>query len=178
MTRDDSLAWMLGTVVIVGVLINAAFAEGQTVPDFDPVEVALGQLAVNEGTWSTADAEAIAYARDGWSLARLRAAHRRALDPDRSDRRRWIAGLRGDGVQPAHWPATHEWDRYRERWLSVLAAVRRVRDGHAPTFCTSRPQSWGGRTVDADRLARIYARGGREVCTGTRNAFIRFGGAR
>lgn len=176
--RDNTLAWV---VVAIGVawLINATCAEGQTAPDYTEREVLVARLAVNEASWRLPDAEAIAYARATWTVDRLRAGHRRALAPVRTDARAWISDLHPDAHEPAGWPAHLEWQgRHRDSWLAVLATVRRVLDGRVPAHCDTRPQTWGGRQVDQARIRTILTNGGREVCSGTRNAFLRFGGGR
>lgn len=141
-------------------------------------EVALGQLCWNEGSTSRSDCIAIVQARGSYSLERLRSAHRRALNPNRTDDRRWIAGLNAAGTMPPHWPESRvPWQRGSALWTEILTTVRATLAGSL-SVCDERPQVWGSRTLDADRLARIHARGGREVCRGTRNAFVRFGGER
>ena len=174
MGEDHTIAWV---AVAIGVawLINAALAEGQTPPDYTEREVLIARLAVNEASWRIADAEAIAYARQTWTVDRLRAGHRRALATVRTDARRWIADLHPDGHEPDGWPTHLDWDQHRPRWLAVLEAVRRVLDGRVPAHCMSRPAVWGGPDVDQARIRIILTDGGRQVCTGTRNTFLRLG---
>lgn len=138
-------------------------------------EVALGRLCWNE-SGSRADCIAIVEARGRYSVEALRRMHPRALGDERSDARRWIAGLDASMQRPAHWPEELvPWEtRGLARWTKILETVRATLRGEL-SVCSERPHVWGSRTLDADRLARIHARGGREVCQGTQNAFVRFG---
>ena len=142
-------------------------------------EVALGRLCVNEGSSSVPDCIAIVESRGSRTVVELQAMHPRALAPVRTDGRRWIAGLSADLSRPDGWPeASVPWDtRGRAGWTRTLETVRGTLAGRL-SVCTETPQTWGGRRVDAERLARHMARGAREVCSGTQNSFIRFGGSR
>jgi hypothetical protein len=156
-------------------LVNGLVAEGQS-ETYTDHETAVAQLAVHEGGWRLSDAAAIAYARGHLDLPTLRRMHRRALGG--RPREAWIGALRADGEQPTGWPAHLDWSAYRGRWLDILATVRGVTRGTVAPPCSERPQVWGGREVDADRIRVILAGGGRDVCRGTRNAFLVLGRGR
>jgi hypothetical protein len=171
--RDD-YSWLAGLVVLVAVLASLAVAEGQPQPWTDH-DVALGKLCRPEGSSSRADCIAIVEARGHYDLATLRRMHPRALAETRTDSRRWIAGLSASMQRPDGWPEDRiPWDdRGRAMWTATLETVRETMAGRL-SVCTEVAQVWGSRTLDAERLARIMARGGREVCSGTRNQFVRF----
>lgn len=142
-------------------------------------EVALGKLCWNEASTNRNDCIAIVEARGHLTLPELQAMHRRALAPVRTDGRRWIASLSGTMAPPQHWPEDRvPWNpRGLAMWSTVLETVRATLRGEL-SVCDVRAQVWGSRTLDAARLARIFARGGREVCHGTANQFVVFGGRR
>lgn len=138
-------------------------------------EVALGRLCVNEASASIPDCIAIVQARGSRTVDELRSMHPRALASVRTDGRRWIAGLSADLSRPDGWPEDAvPWEtRGRAGWTRTLDAVRDTLAGRR-SVCTEAPSVWGGRDVDADRIARHLARGAVEVCSGTRNAFLRY----
>lgn len=173
---NHPLTYALATF-LVGLAMQCNPVEAQEYTDH---EVALGKLCWNEASTNRNDCIAIVEARGRLSLTELQAMHRRALAPVRTDGRRWIAGLSGDvGAMPDGWPEDRvPWaTRGVAMWSAVLETVRATLRGEL-SVCSEAAQAWGSRTLDADRLARIFARGGREVCRGTVNQFVRFGGAR
>jgi len=171
MTFIDHWIALVAVVLIVGVN-DCASAQ-----DWTDHEVAVARLAVNEGTFRESDTIAIAEARGHYSLEELRAAHRRALAPVRTDSRRWIADLSGDLHRPDGWPESLvPWEtRGRLLWLRTLSIVRETIAGRR-SVCSERPSVWGSPRLDRARLDRILARGGRVVCRGTVNSFVVFGG--
>jgi hypothetical protein len=69
MSDDNTIAWV-GIVLGCAVLLNAVLAEGQAAPDWTEREILIARLCANEGTWGIPDAEAIAYARQTWTVTR------------------------------------------------------------------------------------------------------------
>lgn len=138
-------------------------------------EVALARICVSEATWGEADCRAIVHARGRYDVATLRRMHPRALASVRTDARRWIAGLDASLTEPAGWPVAVPWEsRGRDAWVRVLGLVRESMRG--PGACSEAPHVWGGRAIDADRIARLEARGFVRVdCGVTRNVFLRRG---
>lgn len=172
-----SQPWAAALLFVGAFLVNDCLATVRA-QEWSEQEVLLARLAINEATGRVADTIAITQARAHASVDDLRRMHPRALAPVRTDARRWIADLDGDAHRPEHWPeARYPWDRWRPLWIRTLTTVRATLRGEM-SVCSESPQAWGSRHLDAERLARIYARGGREVCTGTLNAFVRFGGGR
>lgn len=171
--------WAAALLFVGAFLVNDCLATAHAEDAWTEHEILLGRLAVNEATGRVADTIAIVEARGHYSDDELREMHPRALAPVRVDGRRWIAGLDGSMARPDGWPeARVPWETVgRERWRAVLVLVRATLRGER-SVCASRPSVWGSRTLDAERLRRIYARGGREVCMGTLNAFVIFGGRR
>jgi hypothetical protein len=140
-------------------------------------EVAIAQLAVNEGSFREADIAAIAYARAPYSVEQLRTMHRRALAVGRTDSRRWIEHLDATLARPDGWPEhLVPWEtRGRDGWERTLRTVHDVVSGRVVP-CDVRPSTWGGRTLDATRIARMTANGWQLArCGATANAFLRRG---
>lgn len=61
--------------------------------------------------------------------------------------RPWVAGLRLDGRQPAEWPASASWARYRPAWLELVRHVDDVLEGAVLNPCPG-ADHWGGRMDD------------------------------
>lgn len=140
-------------------------------------EVLIARLAVNEGSFREADVAAVAYARALYSPAELRASHRRALAVGRTDSRRWIESLDASLARPDGWPGhLVPWEtRGRIGWERTLRIVHGVVSGRVVP-CNERPSTWGGRHVDAARIARMTANGWRVVrCGASANTFLRRG---
>lgn len=140
-------------------------------------EVLIARLAVNEGSFREADVAAIAYARAPYSVDQLRAMHHRALAVGRTDSRRWIETLNASLARPDGWPEDRvPWEtRGRAGWQRTLDVVHDVVSGRV-TPCDVRPSTWGGRTLDAARIARMTANGWRVArCGSTANAYLRRG---
>lgn len=137
--------------------------------------VAVAKIAVNEGSFRDADHAAIAYSRSPYTVEQLGTMHRRALAVGRTDSRRWIEGLSADLSRPDGWPEhLVPWEtRGRQGWERTLSTVRDVLDGRRVP-CDERPSAWGGRHVDAARIARMTANGWHVVrCDGqTANVFL------
>lgn len=137
-------------------------------------EVMLARICVNEASFRDADCRAIVEARGRYDVATLRRMHPRALASSRTDARPWIAHLDASGAMPAGWPeARVSWqERGLPAWVRILSTVREtMRTGGA---CDARPQVWGGRSIDAERIARLEARGYVRVdCGDTRNVYLR-----
>jgi hypothetical protein len=160
----------------VGVFAQCAPVEADA---YTEQEVALGKLCWNEASTNRNDCIAIVESRGHLTLPELQAMHRRALAPVRTDGRRWISGLSADiSRSPEHWPEDRvPWNpRGAAMWSTVLETVRATLRGEL-SVCSETPSVWGG-PMDRERIDRILARGGRVVCTGTRNVFLRFGGGR
>lgn len=172
MTIIDHWIALVAVILIVGVN-DCASAQ-----DWTDHEVAVARIAVNEATFRESDTIAIAEARGHYSLEELRAAHRRALAPVRTDSRRWIADLSGDLHRPDGWPESLvPWEtRGRLLWLRTLSIVRATLRGERR--CSGGvPSIWGGRRVDATRIRERLAEGWIVVdCGPTANVYMRRGG--
>jgi hypothetical protein len=82
--------------------------------------------------------------------------------------RPWALWLRRDGSSPWLWPSSMDWDRYRDRWLALLAIADEVVTGELTHRCAMDPMFWGG-SVDRSRAERLELV---EVpCGTTRNRF-------
>lgn len=101
----------------------------------------------------------------------------------RRDQRAWIAHLRADGREPAHWPAfvtrrgtvwLHlPWRAARSRWLSLYERAGRVVRGEVAARCDG-IEHWGmSDPASADYQRAIRAGWERIDCGDTRNAFWR-----
>jgi hypothetical protein len=132
---------------------------------------------------------------DGDLGAAMRAYSSRVFDPTRRDPRAWIAHLRLDGREPAHWPTVvierapeadgasrvrphPPWAAYRALWSGALDTARAVLAGEIDHACAAAPAHWGARYgVDLERARRA---GWTEIdCGETGNAFydgVRAGG--
>lgn len=176
MTRE-SIAGVGLALVLVTLAMGDFGARAQPSEPWTEHEVALGRLAVHEATWRERDTIAIVEARGHYSVETLRRMHPRALGEARERSRPWIHRLDATFAMPEEWPEDQiPWDsRGRALWQHTLETVRATLRRRR-SVCIRRPDAWGSRTLDAARLARVYARGGREVCTGTSNAFVVFGG--
>lgn len=148
----------------------------------DDAGLLLARIAVSEAGFNDSDdGEAIALmsmrqARDrGMELvAFLRARYKRALAPASARRNRpWLAGLTRSLDAPPLWPhANQPWTARRGQWRDLLTRMDRVAAGRSKLTCIA--HVWGGPEVDAKRIARILANGGRIVsCGRTRNIFLR-----
>ncbi len=165
--------WIAPLLVLALVCVN----DCASAQDWTEHEVTVARLAVNEATFRTADAAAIAEARGRYTVDELRAMHPRALAPVRTDSRRWIADLSADAHRPDGWPESLvPWEtRGRLLWLSVLRTVRETIAGRRA--CSSRPSIWGGRRVDEAHIRRRLADGYEIVrCGQTGNVYMRRGG--
>lgn len=111
----------------------------------------------------------------------------RVFDPQRTDRRRWLAHLDARGAEPDGWtePYTtcstrtdlctvHErppWRAFRARWLALVEVARRVLAGEVEHGCEEDPGWWGAPYgEDMERARRMGLR--RLECDGVRNAYF------
>ena len=158
------------------VVDTATLTPGPTTvsPAWTEQEILLARLAINEANGSEADTVAIVLARRGRTPEELRQMHPRALNPNRTDGRRWIAGLDAHMGEPEGWPADRmPWSRGERIWMRTLVTVREtLRGGRSCAGGT--PQIWGGRRLDSDHIARRLAAGFTIVeCGATANVFLR-----
>jgi len=140
-----------------------------------PLEVAIAQLSIHEGSGRDTDTVAITSARGGWSLERLRREHPRALSATGHGTRPWIAGLNAELTRPEAWDESRmPWVGGGQRiWLRTLQNVRRTLEGQMR--CPGgTPQIWGGRSLDHSHIERRLAQGFRVVdCGTTANVYLR-----
>jgi hypothetical protein len=161
-------------LVIVLTLVCANECNMAGAQDWTEHEVTIAKIAVNEESFRTAGASAIAAARGRYTVEQLRAMHSRALAPVRTDSRRWIADLSGDMHRPDGWPERLvPWSRGQQLWLAVLVAVRETLRGERIACGGERPSIWGG-TMDAAHIRRRIEQGYVVVtCQGSANTYLR-----
>ncbi len=146
----------------------------------EDASILLARVCVNEsGFDSFADCDAIAAisirnAGDRDLAPYLRGRFLRALAPVHARRNRpWIADLSRDGHEPRHWPSNVSWASIRPRWLALVAHVDGAVSGRIVVSCDA--DTWGGRVVDRERIARMLSRGGSIAqCGNTENVFLRW----
>lgn len=141
-------------------------------------EVAIARLVVSEASFGTSDDARVIT----WIVAHN--AKRRGVSPAeyvatvhhrhvRSSKRPWLAGLDASMAEPSGWPATVSWaDRGAPGWSARLSEVRRAlaEDDHG---CDAAPVTWGGPSVDRERLEYLATRGYvPRRCGLTRNVFV------
>lgn len=176
--------------VAIGILIAACAARALSQESAPPPRIGdqlalarvcaseVGIRIVNEA--SIRECAAIAAVLRGRSSGIESGARRysgRVFDLERRDRRAYVAFLRPDGREPAHWPAygtrgrRHApWGAFRDRWLALYHAAGEIVQGRLEHACSSVPDHWGARYgVDLERARRA---GWTEAdCGETRNAF-------
>lgn len=168
-THPLPLAVLMFVVGLAADMCQPAHADGWT-----EHEVTLARICVNEASFRDSDCRAIVEARGRYDVATLRRMHPRALASHRTDARPWIAHLGATSEMPAGWPEDRvSWhERGLPAWTRILSTVRdTMRTGGA---CEARPHVWGGRTLDAERISRLEARGYVRVdCGSTSNVYLR-----
>lgn len=97
-----------------------------------------------------------AAARGSTFRAHLLAYTRNITDPERTDRRRWLAHLGARAREPAGWYPHIPWSAWRGRWRALLRFVRHQR-AHPVNPCAGRAWDWG---VDGavERYRRAFPR--------------------
>lgn len=160
----------------IAILLSTLFARVRA-DEWTEQEVLLARLAVNEASGRVTDTIAITLARASKTPAELRRMHPRALNPHRTDSRRWIAGLDGDMGMPVGWPAdTVPWSTGERLWMRTLLTVRETLRGEH-RCADGVPLIWAGR-MDQEHLARRLAQGMVIVdCGATANTYLRRGPA-
>lgn len=165
---------------IAGVLMLATPVAAQPLARIDD-QLALARVAASEaGLLATEDEiaaiGAVLRARcDECSITTVaRQYSTRVFDLTRRDSRAWVAFLRADGREPAHWPRAASWSAYRERWLRIYEAAGRVVRGELEHRCTSPVHHWGAPQAGSIDMRRALRAGWVRVdCGATRNAFWR-----
>lgn len=154
------------------VTLRTAGAQGSR----EPLVRDLSAVCTGEAGWdpATGDCAAIVHVlrgraeRQGVSLARMVHAYSGRHTGREASPRPWVAHLRLDGEQPAEWPASASWTRYRQPWLVLVAHVRDVLAGNVDDPCDGEADHWGG-PMDDHRAER--AGWTRLDCGPTRNHF-------
>lgn len=146
-------------------------------PTWTEQEILLARLAINEANGREADTIAITLARRTRTPDELRQMHPRALNPERTDGRRWIAGLDAHMGEPAGWPAdAMPWSRGERIWMRTLVTVRETLRGEHACSGGVVPSIWGGRRLDSRHIERRLEQGFTVVeCGATANMFLRRG---
>lgn len=168
--RAISLPWQRhraapGTAIAIAALLASSSAAAQHDEGLD-----LARAAVHEaGLGATEDEVAAIYAV---AIARSRGSMRVQMPRFFAGRtsRPWALWLRRDAREPWSWPESMRWDRYRDRWVALLAIADLVVAGELRHRCALDPEFWGGPGIDDDRAARLELV---EVpCGETRNRFF------
>lgn len=164
-----AVAWLIAVVVMIGCLLVTRCtapvqAQDAAVDVDEQLAVALARVCVHEsGFRSPADCALIWQATRGHgdtSAARL--AWLGLHSPRALTGPHWSAHLPASGVgpdaPPSGWPPQVLWSTYAPRWSALLVATRSlVLEDRAPRVgwpCSTTPQTWGGRVVDAAHVAR------------------------
>lgn len=173
--------------IMLGLLLIVIGIEGLRTSRVDAQRdddaVILARICVSEAGWADSDDCAAIHAviagiaeREGmsWRSAARAASPRLAAC---TVSRRWLCGLDERGDEPAHWPSTASWSRYRDDWLSALRRARQIMSGEHAHRCAEAPRTWG--SVEDFARARRAGRRMRVIdCGDTRNRFAVFGGTR